>query len=189
MNINAYIENGKKRRYEKGEYIAREGDTCTTIGILIEGNVRISSLSYNGNEIVYKILAKGDMFGNNLLFSSNPIYKGDVVAEEDTIILIYNKEEFIDLLSSDKELLLSFLSYQSDDAKKLNQQIKILSMSSAEERLMYLLGHNKKGLRYKNVTSLASLLSLTREVTSRLIHKLEKDGVIEIKDKVIYKID
>lgn len=175
------------RKYEVGDYIAREGDVCSTISILLNGNIKISSITSNGNEILYKQLSRGDIFGNNLAFSNSPLYKGDVIVEENSTLLVFDKEEFMDLLSESKDFLESYLMYQSEDAKKLNQNVKLLSMNNAEDRLFYLLKHNKNGLKYKNISSLALQLGLTREVTSRLVHRLEKDGRIQIKDKTIIK--
>ncbi|MCQ2772354.1 MAG: Crp/Fnr family transcriptional regulator [Bacilli bacterium] len=176
----------KIRSYKKGMYIAREGERCSFIGIVIEGYIKISSISSNGDEIFYKHLYSEDMFGNNLLFSSNPVYKGDVVTMEDTRVFLFDKETFLNLLTTDKEFLESFLFYQSEDAKRLNQTVKLLSMDKAEDRLFYLLRHNRNGLKFKNMSTLALQLGLTRESTSRLVHRLLREGQIYIVDNLIF---
>ena len=103
---------------------------------------------------------------------------GDVIAEEDSRIFLFDKETFLNLLTTDKNFLESFLYYQSEDAKNLNQTVKLLSMDKAEDRLFYLLRHNRNGLKFKNMSTLALQLGLTRESTSRLIHRLLREGQI-----------
>ena len=54
----------------KGEFLFNEGIACEYLGIVISGNIKIISYSFSGNEIIYNSLFEGDIFGNNLIFSS-----------------------------------------------------------------------------------------------------------------------
>ena len=58
----------KKLVVKKGEIIFRENDECFSIGIIKSGQISISSLTFEGNEIIYNSLKSGDIFGNNLIF-------------------------------------------------------------------------------------------------------------------------
>ena len=69
--------------------------------------------------------------------------------------------------------------------KSLNAKIKLLSFSLAEERLNYYLLMHNGVINYKYITSLADQLNLTREVLSRLLSKLEKEGKIKRTNKTI----
>ena len=71
----------------------------------------------------------------------------------------------------------NYLSLQADFSKTLNFKIKLLSLSSAEERLIYFL-KEKQPYRYQSITSLANELYLSRETLSRLVSKMEKEGLI-----------
>ena len=176
-----YLELDVKNR----ETLFFEGDECRKIGIVISGRLSIVSYYSDGKEVIYNILEKGEMFGNNLIFSSEPFYRGDVVADEESKVLLIDKEEFLKAISSNKEILELFLREQSDFSKSLNLKIKLLTIDSAKERILYYLTINKNIITYKSITKLAKILYLSREVVSRTIYKLEKDGLIEIKDKRI----
>ena len=66
----------------KNSVINHEGDLCENVGVIISGKVDIVSYSFQGKEQILNSLKAGDIFGNNLIFSSEPIYRGDVIAKE-----------------------------------------------------------------------------------------------------------
>ena len=167
------------RSCNKNDVLHREGETCEEITIVSEGKIKIVSYSFSGKEIVFNELGKNQIFGNNLLFSSEPNYKGDVISVDKSIVVTIKKDDLITLLSSNKEFLKEYLKIQSDFGKSLNSRIKLLSIDSALERFEYYLFINKGEVDFKSVTSLASELGLKRETLSRLISNLEKENVIK----------
>ena len=162
-----------------------EGDSCTKVGIVLSGKINIVSYLNDGKEIIYNVINKGQMFGNNLIFSSNPFYRGDVVAQEDSEIAFITKENLLKALSSDQEFLEAFLKEQSDFSKSLNFKIKLLTIDSAKERIKYYLTFNNNQTTYKSITKLAKELYLTRETISRTLYKMQSNGELLISDKKI----
>ena len=177
----------KERRYKKGETLFFENSECTQIGIVMIGEIRIISYLKNGQEVLYNSLTGGQMFGNNLIFSSDPFYRGDVMAYKDSVIYLISKKQLLTLLKTNSMFLEAYLNSQSDFGKELNFQIKLLTFKNAEDRLMYFLKMKKNSYTYSTITDLAKSLYLTREVLSRLIHKLEKENAIKIANKTITK--
>ena len=131
------------RQFKAGETLFLENDTCQAIGVLKKGEISIKSYFSNGKEITYNTLKEGQMFGNNLIFSSNPTYRGDVIAEKDSEIYFVSKESLTEILKNDDEFLVEYLSEQSDFSKTLNFKIKLLTIQSAEDRVQYYLTFNK----------------------------------------------
>jgi len=165
---------------EKGETLFHEDGKCQYVGVIKRGKLKITSFSYAGKEIEYKKVKVEEMFGENLLFSDSQTYKGDVIALEESEIYLLSKEEFISLLQSNNEFLYYFLNYQANNSVALKSQIKLLTMGTAKERMMfYLYSHGGK-IKYKNVTELSKSLFLTREATSRLITAMEKELLIAV---------
>ena len=175
--------------YKKNTIIFKEGQTCDSISIIVDGSVQILSYSFSGKEVIFNSLGKNQIFGNNLIFSSDPVYKGDVIPSKDTTIVHIKKDDLITLLSSNKQFLNIYLRIQSDFGKQLNSQIKLFSIDSALERFEYYLYTNKGSIEYKTITSLASSLNLKRETLSRLISKLEKENVVKRSPHHITKIN
>ena len=80
MNIFDCLTNKERKSLKqvtlkKDEILFHEEERCEKVGIVIKGLLNIVSYSLNGTEIVYNVLKEGQMFGNNLLFSSHPFYK------------------------------------------------------------------------------------------------------------------
>ena len=175
----------ERQSYKKGETLFIEGDECTRIGIVSFGEISIKSFFSNGKEVVYNSLHQGQMFGNNLIFSSNPHYRGDVVAESDSEVFFIDKESLMSILQNDIEFLNRYLTEQSDFSKTLNLKIKLLTIPAAQDRLIYYLTINKGKIYYKSVTKLADELYLTRESLSRTIKKLKENKTIKVDQKTI----
>lgn len=163
----------------KNNVIFHEGDVCETIGIIISGKVDIISYSFEGKELLINSLKAGEIFGNNLIFSSEPVYRGDVIAQEKSVIAIINKENLVYLLQNNKDFLNLYLKAQSDKAKLLTSRIQLLSLVSAEERLFYYASKNDNVIVYKNVTTLAATIGVQRETLSRLLTSLIKRHLIK----------
>ena len=190
MNIIELLNEDEKKQlivksYRKNQIIFEENQQCDYVGFVLDGNVKIMSYSSRGNEILYSSIDKDGMFGNNLIFSINPFYKGHVICNIDCKIAFLNKQQLIKIMQNNQLFLQAYLQYDADLFKDLNNKLKILSLNSALERLYYYLLINKGKIKIESIASLALKLSITRECLSRLIHKLEKEKIIIFKNNEI----
>ena len=164
--------------YKKETTIFHEDDFCDVICIILEGLIDILSYSFSGKEIVYNNLKEGDVFGNNLIFSDKPYFRGNVISKEKTKLAIIHKNTLIKLLKENESFLIEYLRIQSNFGKSLNARIKLLGLDNAEDRFMYYMYLNKGSITFKNITSLSQILGLARETLSRLISRLIKENKI-----------
>ncbi len=176
--LTKYPQYLEKRTFKPQETIFLENDTCISVGIVKSGEISIKSYFASGKEVTYNVLEEGQMFGNNLIFSSTPRYRGDVISQKHSEIWFISRGNLLKLLKQDDELLVLYLTQQSDFSKSLNFKIKLLTISSAEDRLTYYLTFNKGKIAYKSITKLAKELYLTRESLSRTITKMVKEKKI-----------
>lgn len=167
---------------KKDETLFHEDEICKFVGIVISGEIVVSSFSYNGDEIIYNIIHPSGMFGNNLIFSKEKKFKGNVIAQENSKIALIDENVLTYLLMNNELFLKEYLQIESEFTKSLNERIKLLSFSDAEERFFYFLFINNNKVEFKSISSLAATLSLARETLSRLISKLIKENKI-IKSK------
>ena len=172
-----------KKNYLKNEIIFNENDSCDSLGIILEGNVIISSFTYDGKEIVFNKLSKNDMFGQSLLFSSSPKYKGSIISLNNSSIGYINKKDLIELLKNEENLL-SYLSLLSDSVLLSKEKSRTLSFENVKDRLLYHLSIYNQ-IEYKTITSLAKELCVTREALSRTLKKLSTSKIINIEGKCI----
>ena len=167
-----------KRHFKKGEILFHEDENCDAIYILEDGEVSISSYTLSGAEIVYNDVKAGEMFGNNLLFSSDNRFRGNVIGLKEGAIYIISKGKLIQALQSDQEFLELYLKTQSDFGKSLNAKLKILSFDKARERLEFFLSMHQGEIAFKSISELARSLFLKRETLSRLLSQMEEEGKI-----------
>lgn len=189
MNILASLNKKEKellkiKKYTKNNYLFFENEKCNKIGIILNGSIKITSYSLIGHELIFNILKENQIFGNNLIFSSSPYYKGDILALEDCKIAYLKKEDLLKLLNQNKEFLLKYLEIQSNISKDLNSKIRLLSLNG-KERIIYFLNENDGTYHYRSITDLAKLLNLERETLSRIISSLIKEKIIIKKDKTL----
>ena len=173
------------KNLKKGNVLFYENDKCESIGIVVSGQVSIVSYLADGKEIIYNTLKENEIFGNNLIFSTDPYYKGNIIVDIDSKIAIIKKDDLLKLLESNQSFLEEYLKVQSNFTKSLNNRIKLLSIDSAEERFYFYMHEHKNVIKYVSISDLAKQLYLKRETLSRLISKLEKQKKINKKDKYI----
>ena len=175
---------GNLVKVNKNQIVFHEDVECQYLAIVLSGIINITSYTLSGQEIIYNVIKKNGMFGNNLLFSKNPYYRGHVIAKTDGELFLINKENLIKILQNNDVFLKEYLSIQADFSKSLNSQIKLLSFDSAEEKLLYYL-KEKQAVEFTSISSLAKTLFLSRETLSRLISKLVKEKRIVRKGNII----
>lgn len=176
---------GRLLKFKKEQILFNEDEECSYVGIVISGELKIASFTLSGQEVVYNVIKPDQMFGNNLLFTKRPYFKGHVLASSDGEVILFTKENLLKILQSNSEFLESYLSYQAEFSKKLNSTIKLLSLSSAEERLLYYLKRNSP-LKIKSISAFSESLYLSREATSRLVSKMVKEGKINRNGNMLY---
>ena len=174
---------------KKGQILFKEDEVCKYIVVVVSGSFSISSFSYSGKEIIYNKINKDEVFGNNLLFSLEPRYRGDVIADIDSRIALIDKKTLLSFFHENEIFLEKFLTLTSEFSKRLNAKIKLLSLDTAEEKLFYYLYMHNGNIKYTSITTLAKELNMERETLSRLISKLEKSKKISKKNHSIRVIE
>lgn len=175
----------KTKDLKKDDVLFREGDICHYACIVLDGEIIIRTIDDNGNEIIFAKTKKGQIFGNNLLFSNDKKYKGDVIATRDTKVLFIEEKELLNILQTNTQFLIAYLSEQANITKELNSKIKLSSISSAKERFMFYLKEHNNNIEYTSITSLSKELGFQRETLSRLLSKLKKEKVVNVSNNKI----
>jgi len=183
--IYKYVE---YKDYKKNEIIFSEGIICNYIGIVIEGSIIISTITYNDNEEIINIINKNKIFGNNLIFSKSPIFLGDIVSLVNTKIAFISKNNLKLLFKENEDFLYKYLEILSSQVIEEKQKSKLLLHKNIRDRILYYFNdeQKKKGLiKIKSVAEFARTLSLPRPSVSREINKLIRENIIEYNNKII----
>jgi CRP/FNR family transcriptional regulator len=176
-----------------------EGQPCVSLYLLLEGAVKIHKISMGGKEQVLRQLKAGQIFGAPPLFMPQGVYPATAVALKPSQVLCVPKEGLIRLLKTEPDLMLKALGQVSQQAQMMVRLAESISLASVPERLAeYLLALAKAegGPRAGQVlqlpqsqTELAAQLGTVREVLGRNLHRLRKEGVLEVSRRRIVLCD
>jgi len=185
------IDQGQMMTIEGGTTLLNVGDYIKVIPFLINGLIKIYREDEKGNEILLYYINSGESCVISITASlKNEQSSIKAFVEEDSTVLAVPIKDFTDLLSQ-FDLLHSF-TYDLFNLKynELIKSIDSLAFTDIRTRLYkYLVNEAEvketqkiSGLTHKKI---AHDLSTSREVVSRLLSALQKEGKLSIQNKEI----
>lgn len=169
------------KKYPKNSIVLYENDYFSLIIFVIKGKLVAETNQYD-NPLIFNYFKENDFIGNNLIFSSKKILKGNIICKSECTLLFLRRSEFIEILCNSQIFLEEYLTYCSKIILNEKTIIKCLKISNIKERLLFFIGENNGSVYYENISSLAKNLSTTRENLSRIISSLEQQNKI-VKEK------
>lgn len=175
--------------YKKGEVLFWEGDKCTGIGIVLDGEVEIHKGAIMGKKITITQIKPGDMFGEAIVFSTTHEYPATVEALLDSKILFISKENILMMCSNYVQFVEKFMEILSNKILILNNKLSLLSLKSIRQKILfYIIKESKdKKIMSINITKqeFSEILGVERPSLSRELIKMKEENIIDIKGKTI----
>jgi CRP-like cAMP-binding protein len=134
----------------KGEMLAVEGDECTGIGIVQEGQLAMNKYTSGGDCATLGLMGPGEMFGESLLFGHTKVYPVTIEAVTNSRVIILPKETVLELLDANPRIMKNFLSIMSDRVCMLNRRIALLSQKTLRQKIAYYLLELWQEQRYRD---------------------------------------
>jgi CRP/FNR family transcriptional regulator len=183
-----------KKTFQKDKVIFFEGNESTGFYIVISGKVKIYKLSSEGKEQILHFFGPGEPFGEVPAFTGDP-FPAYAEAIEDTEVLFFPKNAFVNLIKKDPSLALNMLAILSQRLQRFTNVIENLSLKEVSGRLAAYLIYSSENEKGDNQLSLdiskgqlASLLGTIPETLSRILTRMVKQGLIESDGKRFIKI-
>lgn len=181
----AIIKNGILRHFEEGQEIIREGQYIKSFPLVTEGVIRISRLDLDESELLLYYLSAGDVCTMSLTCCMSRVRSNVKGFTEEDTSLIFIPVELLDRWMTEFQSWKEFVmySYRKRFDELLNTIDGIAFMKMDERLIKFFID------RYRSTGStlfsgkhqdIADVLNSSREVISRLLKKLEKDGKIEL---------
>ena len=171
-------------KYSKNHIIKMEGEVCTSIGLVLDGNVDIKRIV--GNKIIHlSSFSRGNIFGEVIAFSDINVYPATVFASSECEIMYINKNDFIKFCTSHEEFLSSFVSTLTNKIFLLNKSITNLTFTNIKQKICNFLLTEYKIQKTKNIKinmtkeKLAESLGTTRPSLSRELINMKKLNLID----------
>ena len=186
--LEAVLARATPRRIARGEIIRRRGDPGTGMVIIVSGRVRISLVSEDGREVTLTVLGPGEVLGEMTLLDGGEC-SADATAQEDCILLMIDRMQFLRLLQSSSALCLQLISMLFQRLRRANvalEDMALLDLSTRLGRLLLRLSGDygvvtPRGTRIEVKLSqkdLSSLAGASREKVNRQLRQWEQDGII-----------
>jgi CRP-like cAMP-binding protein len=179
----------QSRKYEKGEFIFREGERSDILYILHHGLVKISKYSRTGKEQIIRFLFPEDFFGQFSVLQRKTHYANAEVLDSASVCLIYGAD-FMRIMENNPAMSYQFLLAISDLLHQADERMSTISLCEVEERLArtLLLFLDKGTSPGENVfklpiakKELASLIGTTPETLSRKLANFESLNLVSLK--------
>jgi len=168
------------RSLPAGAALFRQGDTSFGIFLLIGGRIRLQRITPDGAAVSIHLARPGELFAEASLFSEH--YHCDAVAEVDSDIWIYPKEQLSRSLHTKPKALWAFARELARRLQELRLRYELKQIRSAPERVLQLLRMRcgKDGVFgiAGSLKDLAADVGLTHEAFYRALAALEKQGRI-----------
>ena len=163
------------------------------IGYVVSGYLEIIKNDSNGSKFIIEEVLDEDTFNTSILAFNKNEY--DIIAKEDSTILIIDYQRIIHVEDCNKDYYLQFIKNLLEitlvKTQEKNERIEILTKKTIRNRLLeyFSIMSNKHGSKFiylpYNFTDLADYLAIDRCAMSRELKNLKEEGFIEIKGKRI----
>lgn len=179
----------------RGESIFMEGDEGDGFYVLIAGRVKIFKISPEGKEQILHIFGPGEPFGEVPVFAGER-FPANAEAMEESRLFFFPRKAFVGLIDRNPSLALNMLAILSKRLRRFTHLIDDLSLKEVPGRLaayLLYLSERDRGSRFLKLTitkgQLASLLGTIPETLSRILKKMNAQGLIETEGPRITILD
>ena len=175
-------------RFNKGEAIFYEEDSCRFFYIIKEGRVKSFKQSASGKHFVASVTGPGDALSTVVLFSGNPYFLSSQAM--DTVILLrVKRDEFVSIAKRDANCLLQHITLMENVGRGTTERLMDLIGERVEQRvynMLYML-YKKFGseLRFTS-EEIAELSGTTTETVIRIFAGLKNLNIISSERRNIH---
>jgi len=181
-------------RSARSEILFHRGDEAKGFYVIAFGQIKLAFVSDRGDEKVVDVLGPGQSFGEAVMFMERP-HVVTAQALVDSLLLYVQREAVFDELERDPRFARRMIAGLSHRLHHLIGDLEAYSMRSGTQRIIGYLLHGCSpsatqdgGIEVtlptaKNVV--ASLLNLTQERFSRILHDLAAEGLIEVRGRSV----
>jgi CRP/FNR family transcriptional regulator len=176
---------GVRKTFKSNESLIREGQFIASFPLVLSGLIRVSRTNDQGNELLLYYLKKDEVCAMSLTCCmAQQKSNVNALAEEPTEVILLPVEmldKWISKYPSWKQFVMQ--TFQNRFRELIDTVDSIAFMKLDERLIKHFVDRNKKsGATTFSGThqDLALQLNTSREVISRLLKKLEKDGKIEL---------
>ena len=174
---------GEPKVFEKGDVIYG-GERCGAIGVLLSGGGECVAQS---GGVLMKVFKAGEVFGAASVFGGGAASR--ITASTRSVVQFIDRETLLSWFTRFPQTSVNYIRFLSARVRFLNRKIALLTMDSAQARLMeYLTNQADEAgvVRIQNMTQLAKTIGVGRTSLYRSLDALCETGWITRENHQIY---
>lgn len=186
----------KKKSLKRGEVLFKKGSKGESLFVIKEGNIKISSSSKLGDEVVLAVFSEGDYFGEMALLDGMT-RSADATAMQPTTLYVLQQNDFLSFLSENPgsvKAILKSLSLRLRKTDVLLEDTCFLNISSRLAKKLVDLADVYGKIENESIEisiplsqrELAGMVGATRESINKELRVLKEKGIITISGNKIY---
>lgn len=178
----------------KDTVILEQGDACSHLYILLEGQLEVNIIDANGNEILIEHIEAPRAFATPHLFNQDNRFPATFKTTCLSVLFTATKDSTFHLISKYPEVLKSFLCISGNCKECTTNRLDVLSRKTIRERiLVYLFKRmepNSTTVRISpTITQLAEYFNVSRPALSTEFNKMEKEGMLKRLDHNLIELN
>jgi CRP/FNR family cyclic AMP-dependent transcriptional regulator len=188
-DLKALSEDITEARYEKGQYIFKEGDPTECFHVLTRGAVKCVKSSQGGKEAVLKVLLPGDLFCCEAAVFDGKPHPGCAQPMGPVTVLKIPKHAYLKLLKTNPAAAIEVIKYLGGRLNEAQETSKTFALERADQRVATLLTRLAERTGRPSSTGIVLALRISRqdiadmtglavETTIRTISKLTRQRLI-----------
>jgi CRP-like cAMP-binding protein len=121
--IDRLVAHAVTRKVKKGTAVFRKDDPGSTLYAVCEGAVRISVPSQQGQDAIFNVVSRGEIFGEIALLDGGN-RTADAVAIEDSELMLIERREFLPVLRTNPEMAISLIEILCSRLRRTSEQVE-----------------------------------------------------------------
>lgn len=184
-----------EKTFPRDSVIVGQEDPGDALFVVSKGKVKVVLYGSSGREIILSLFKSGDFFGEMSLLDNQP-RSANVIALEDSTLLVLERRAFADHLQSQPRTALKVLSEMSRRLRRADAIIGNLALLDVFGRVARFLrdlakndGEAVDGMviirQRPTQQEIASMIGTSRETVSRALSEFQRRGFIELSGRRI----
>jgi len=180
--VGELLAQARRQSFTIDTHLYWEGDSCPAIAFLLSGTIRVYKCGESGREItLYEIGAGETCILNASCILGNNSYPANAVTTRAGEMLLVPAHEFRRLLGSHEMMLAFVFSLLSERLTEVMELVNEVAFGRMDERLLdYLIEKSADCVLGATHQKIANDLGTSREVVSRLLKELERQGKVSL---------
>lgn len=188
------ITQSNEQQHAAGELLVRQGQPAERFFLVLKGRVKLYRISADGQEKVVEIIQAGQTFAEAVMFMQRSEYPVCAETLEAVQLVSFPNRLMLTLLEENPQACLHLLGHMSIRLHQRLGELETLTLQNATQRFALYLIQQLEDRSQETVDIelplpkrlIAARLSMQPETLSRIMARLNQEGLIEMRGRNIH---